>query len=79
MLPPPPASINAVGTVNLGLQYCLGLLSVFVVRTYPSRVRPIMILCLGASVSALFASSFATKVRNQTSNTYINAHTLTIL
>ncbi|KAF8321253.1 MFS general substrate transporter, partial [Clavulina sp. PMI_390] len=56
------ASINAVGTTALGLMYCLGYISIWVIKTYPTWVRTMMVVCLLASVASLFASSFATKV-----------------
>ncbi|KAF8321252.1 MFS general substrate transporter [Clavulina sp. PMI_390] len=42
--------------------YCLGYVSVYIVRAYPTWVRTVMMVCLLASVASLFASSFATKI-----------------
>lgn len=56
------ASINAIGTVTLAIQYSEGLLLQFVAQRRPQWLRPIMLGALVTCIASLFLSSFATKV-----------------
>ena len=57
------ASVNAIGTVTLAIQYSEGLLLQFVAQRRPQWLRPIMLGALVTCIASLFLSSFATKVR----------------
>ncbi|KAI0249409.1 major facilitator superfamily domain-containing protein [Lactifluus subvellereus] len=56
------ASVNAIGTVTLAIQYSEGLLLQFVAQRWPQWLRPIMLGALVTCVASMFLSSFATKV-----------------
>ncbi|PPQ68479.1 hypothetical protein CVT25_008405 [Psilocybe cyanescens] len=62
-----PATISAIGTTNLGIQYMEAVLVIAylprtVAQRYPEYVKNSMWIGLGICVAALFASSFATQV-----------------
>ncbi|KAF8306442.1 MFS general substrate transporter [Clavulina sp. PMI_390] len=56
------AAVNAVGTINLSLQYAEGILVVLLARRYARYLRHAMWVCLGISALAIFLSSFATQI-----------------
>ncbi|KAI0260582.1 major facilitator superfamily domain-containing protein [Gloeopeniophorella convolvens] len=56
------ASINAIGTVTLAIQYSEGILLQFIAQRRPEFLRPLMFVGLVTCVLSMLISSFATKV-----------------
>ncbi|KAI0042829.1 MFS general substrate transporter, partial [Auriscalpium vulgare] len=56
------ATINAIGTVGLGILYMEGILLAFIFQRFPHWLRPMMIGSLVVCVTSMLISSFATKV-----------------
>ncbi|KAI0045443.1 MFS general substrate transporter [Auriscalpium vulgare] len=56
------ASINAIGTVTIAIQYMEGIVLAFIAQRFPHWLRPMMIGGLVVCVASMLVSSFATKV-----------------
>ncbi|KAI0048508.1 MFS general substrate transporter [Auriscalpium vulgare] len=56
------ASINAIGTVTLAIQYMEGIVFAFIAQRFPHWLRPMMVGGLVVCVTSMLISSFATKV-----------------
>ncbi|KAF8342993.1 major facilitator superfamily domain-containing protein [Cantharellus anzutake] len=56
------ASINAIGTVVLAIQYSEGLLCVFLAQKYPGKVKLAMKISACVCMASMLLSSFATEV-----------------
>ncbi|KAI0059154.1 MFS general substrate transporter [Artomyces pyxidatus] len=56
------ASINAIGTITLAIQYSEAIVLMFVAQRYPHWLRRMMVGGLVICVVSMLASSFATKV-----------------